>query len=364
MCEITQGRGYHYEPLNFSKPAIRLLTINPFDESYLLTCNLRAYELELWPSYTALSYEWGERSPLVELTINGRSLGIRHNLWLFLSALKERQLRGELPTDLRLWVDALCINQQDLSERNAQVSMMGSIYQQATSVFAWLGWPQGWNPKLLFDFIAKQYISGSEMEVPEALEMVLQMCTCRYWSRRWILQEIMLAPDVWIYCGESYLPWLPFAHFLNRLGRWRIGESIEQRGKLSSVVADLHRTIPSTIHHYKNGQENYQQRSICQLLHDFRATKCEVVHDQVYSLLSLATDGSTISVDYSCSPQRLIFQVMVQTREDWKWKMQVLAKDFGISGSSPNKFGIHAEPGGPIILRSRPQRRFVLLLAK
>ncbi|KAF7503928.1 hypothetical protein GJ744_003009 [Endocarpon pusillum] len=343
MCEFTRGREYHYEPLNFSKPAIRLLSINPFDENCLLTCNLRAYELEFCPSYTALSYEWGEHSPLFEITINGRSLGIRHNLWLFLSVLKERQMRGELPADLRLWVDALCINQRDLSERNAQVSMMGSIYRQAISVFAWLGWPQGWNPKWVFNFF-QEYISRLSMERVEVLEMVLHMCTCQYWSRRWILQEIMLAQDVWIFCGESYLSWFSFAHFFNRLGQWRIGQNIEQHGKLSSVVAQLHRTIPSTIHRYKDGQRNYPQRSICQLLLAFRATKCEVVHDQVYSLLSLATDGSTIPVDYSCSPQRLIFQVMAQPRRHWWLEMQVLAKDFGISGSSLNKFGFLAKP--------------------
>lgn len=136
MCTIPRGRGYHHELLSFSKPAIRLLAINPFDETYPLTCSLRAYEFESCPSYTALSYEWGEPEPLAEVVINGRSLGIRHNLWLFLSVLKERQKRKVLPTDLRLWVDALCINQRDVCERNAQVSMMGSIFRQATSVFA------------------------------------------------------------------------------------------------------------------------------------------------------------------------------------------------------------------------------------
>lgn len=64
----------------------------------------------------------------------------------------KRRLRPK-SGELRLWIDAICINQDDLSERNAQVSVMGRIHQDASSVFAWLDWPDGWDPRLIFGFI-------------------------------------------------------------------------------------------------------------------------------------------------------------------------------------------------------------------
>jgi hypothetical protein len=80
--------------------------------------------------------------------------------------------------------------------------MMGAIYQQAVSVFAWLGWPQGWNPRLTFETIktwsgratdapvdacsiTTEYFGGLWLEPEDLLQMVLWMCQCRYWSRRW-----------------------------------------------------------------------------------------------------------------------------------------------------------------------------------
>jgi Heterokaryon incompatibility protein (HET) len=85
--------------------------------------------------------------------IDGSYLTIRHNLWLFLSIIKAKQKRKALPRELRLWMDAVCIDQRGELERNAQVSVMGKIYSKATSVFAWLGWPQGWDPEMTFALI-------------------------------------------------------------------------------------------------------------------------------------------------------------------------------------------------------------------
>jgi hypothetical protein len=79
-----------------------------------------------WGEYVALSYVWGEPNKTREVFVNGKSVQVTENLE---SAL--RILRDKLPMRLgvRLWADALCINQKDLKERNAQVQMMGDIYK-------------------------------------------------------------------------------------------------------------------------------------------------------------------------------------------------------------------------------------------
>jgi Heterokaryon incompatibility protein (HET) len=141
MGPTRLGEGLVYERLVSPEPSIRLLKFNPSDEDDFLGCSIRSYELDSCPPYIALSYEWGDVEPQVEIMINGVCFLIRQNLCLFLSVLKEKQKPQELSAGLRLWIDAICIDQQDMFERNAQVAMMGQIYQKAILVFAWLGWP-------------------------------------------------------------------------------------------------------------------------------------------------------------------------------------------------------------------------------
>lgn len=81
-----------------------------------------------WGEYVALSYVWGNSDNMREISINGKPVQVTKNLE---SAL--RILRDKLPMRLgvRLWVDALCINQKDIMERNTQVQRMWEIYNKA-----------------------------------------------------------------------------------------------------------------------------------------------------------------------------------------------------------------------------------------
>jgi hypothetical protein len=81
------------------------------------------------PQYEALSYVWGPIE-MKSISLNGQSCDVRENLFDALVTLRhENQQRT-------LWVDAICINQDDMKERNHQVSRMGSIYSQAEKVVA------------------------------------------------------------------------------------------------------------------------------------------------------------------------------------------------------------------------------------
>jgi hypothetical protein len=69
----------------------------------------------------------------------------------------------------------------------------------------------------------------------------------------------------------------------------------------------------------------------------FHGTDCEVLHNKVYSLLSLASDGNTIPVDYGCPPQNLLYNVIILDgwSDDELW---LLAKDLGIFELVPCRF--------------------------
>ncbi|ORY15938.1 heterokaryon incompatibility, partial [Clohesyomyces aquaticus] len=87
------------------------------------------------PKYDALSYVWGRPDPLSPKTleVNGGVLKITTNLHAALTAV----MKGS--ANLTIWVDAVCINQEDLLERNQQVAMMSQIYKSATTVRIYLG---------------------------------------------------------------------------------------------------------------------------------------------------------------------------------------------------------------------------------
>jgi hypothetical protein len=79
--------------------------------------------------YYALSYAWGSSQNYQSITVNEAALPIADNLWTALHAISNhvREQRA------CLWVDAVCINKQNLEERGAQMMLMRSIYAQAES---------------------------------------------------------------------------------------------------------------------------------------------------------------------------------------------------------------------------------------
>lgn len=87
------------------------------------------------PQYEALSYVWGKPNNVSPILLNGRVWNVTANLELALRHFR-RYEKGEHRT---LWVDALCINQGDIPERNQQVSIMRDIYNGAQDVLVWLG---------------------------------------------------------------------------------------------------------------------------------------------------------------------------------------------------------------------------------
>lgn len=122
----------------------------PLMGSLILT-TLRACEDDLVNPYTALSYVWGDPEPTDTITLAGGSikLGITANLS---AALKDIRNKSDVMT---VWVDAICINQANILERNQQVSIMRDIYSHAGSTIIYLGSP---NPgtSLIFETAVQQ----------------------------------------------------------------------------------------------------------------------------------------------------------------------------------------------------------------
>ncbi|KAH8711872.1 heterokaryon incompatibility protein-domain-containing protein, partial [Phaeosphaeriaceae sp. PMI808] len=112
---------------------IRLLRIKSERDGKSIEVDLEVFKLDSNVQYTALSYVWGNQSSPSWIACNGHSVPITRNLWEVLSCLQEQNFHG------LLWIDAICINQQDNKEKGIQVNIMRDIYKRAADVIIWLG---------------------------------------------------------------------------------------------------------------------------------------------------------------------------------------------------------------------------------
>ena len=117
-------------------PSIRLLSLEPMDPeegSQIIRCHLTSVLLDQAPAYEALSYCWGDMTDMLPISCNDSLLQIGASLKSALLYLRRKD-----QTRL-LWIDAICINQENLPERGSQVRIMCDIYRNAERVVSWLG---------------------------------------------------------------------------------------------------------------------------------------------------------------------------------------------------------------------------------
>ncbi|KAK0702355.1 heterokaryon incompatibility protein-domain-containing protein [Lasiosphaeris hirsuta] len=113
---------------------VRLLYVDQNSWAADISCDIRTVSLSTQPTFAALSYVWGTQTiAQTSIRIGGQLVSIGRSLDTALRYY--RRASWQMP----LWVDALCINQNDIAERSAQVSFMDSIYSSAAAVFAFLG---------------------------------------------------------------------------------------------------------------------------------------------------------------------------------------------------------------------------------
>jgi hypothetical protein len=160
------------------------------------------------PLYEALSYSWetdlSGQTPHPTIYVDGKELKIMPSLEAFL-----RQHRHDHDSDLPLWIDAICVNQNDLVERRKQVAMMCRLYTQLARLVIWLGIDDDAEIKIATEFI-QQYASA-QREGQESVRkfqenlisrfretgfnysVLLNKFLSRSWFvRSWIVQEYVL----------------------------------------------------------------------------------------------------------------------------------------------------------------------------
>ncbi|KAH8589759.1 heterokaryon incompatibility protein-domain-containing protein [Bisporella sp. PMI_857] len=210
-----------YHPLDSTAGDIRLLYLLPsVDGEGDIQCKLEHRSLDKNATYSALSYVWGNPEPAKAITLNGNPQSVTPNLFAAL-----RRLRHTTET-MCLWIDALCINQGDNQERSSQVEQMGKIYETAEVVLMWLGEEEN-NSNLAMELIQLLYTTvrkeGRAVFEPERFDRLKDLLSNisfeqhwlalghlfkrPYWSRVWIIQEVLLTNHALLSCGVSKSNW-------------------------------------------------------------------------------------------------------------------------------------------------------------
>ncbi|KAK8117898.1 HET-domain-containing protein [Apiospora kogelbergensis] len=323
------NESFEYVPLDLSRPALRLLHLkaarnvttlkrkrlllegeNPpvTEKESAIECELieSFFDTDLVPDYEAVSYTWGSADDPREICLEGSAFLVTHNLWSLLLDIRY------LHQDRILWIDAICIDQGNHSERGHQVQQMSQIYHNAQRVILWLG-PLTNPISILMDSLAdlQQQMRGlnwtpddprwqiiKERTHGDTLRCALMDLLERPWFRRvWIIQEVANARAAIVHCG------------------------------FKSVSSRILTACPSMLHVAASSQcqaildimpgpsrrDSWwsRGRDLNTLLIRFSDTKATREHDKIFALLGLCPEANAkISVDYNKPVPQLIRETL------------------------------------------------------
>jgi Heterokaryon incompatibility protein (HET) len=187
--DLMQEKLFSYQPLKQNQ-SVRFLGLLP---TARMACQLESHDLgsNSLPPYVALSYTWGDSVPRMGNEYNDKNhrkypihadgglMCVRRSLFQALLLLRDSRYQT-----FPVWIDAICINQNELDERNSQVFPMEDIYSQATTVVFWLG-EEDEQSKVALPTISKvvDAVKSSSTMTPENLPLAVLKNEDNFWSR-------------------------------------------------------------------------------------------------------------------------------------------------------------------------------------
>lgn len=277
-----------------------------------ISCTFREYPMNQSPPYIALSYMWGTDTAQQRIRLQGHPFLVRKNLADFLQQISTEELSDKL-----YWIDAICINQDNLAERGHQVSLMGLIYSKASSVLVWLGsGDPDFDCAVKFLRTQESNLRGhtfqerdwehAEHKVMRGLDKLIQS---EYWSRAWIVQECTLASQLDLQYGKTKVASETFARNYDVIVR----HSRSNAGEILKASIGWNATSP--------------RRYVPPWAPDSLRLHCSDNRDRIYSQLALMHPDVDIDPDYTKSCQDLLTEVVCKYISlDWWEAERIIAK--------------------------------------
>jgi hypothetical protein len=281
----------------------RILVLHPGSKSDNIKCDLIQKEdlaqasLGKVSPYEAVSYVWGgEEDPNFIILCDIR-FAVTRNL-----AEALRYLRFP-KSDRMLWVDAICINQYDEKEKEAQVLSMHLIYKFAKEVIAWLGPPNDasiWAYSIMNTMQKQSILPISAVITFDEYGPFKDIMGRPYWSRAWVVQEMMSAQALSIQCGSDVVPY-------SRL------EEIYPRNKPAYVQIGPDENTSARINFQGDSEVvilrlDSERISSNRFLDCFLDRHCRERHDNIFAFLNLLSDDiqRKIRVCYKTDIRKLV----------------------------------------------------------
>lgn len=355
---------FQYEPLDTSSSQIRLVQVSS-TTGVAIRCAIETFDLDTYPEYEALSYTWGPPPPTRTIFLNGQQFHVRENLWCFLDHVARNSIASLAGVEFEpryLWIDQLSIDQSSTAEKSHQVRQMAQIFKQARRVVAWLGEEEAGSDAAMQLIgravgVCQEYFRGDseEYEVrPEILsnntaffqqlysniEPLKRLFRRRYWTRLWIVQELILAQDLIIACGNCAVPFV---------GVRMVDASLYLLDQRSFDV-DAHGLLdlfPDQVRFLVIWtQDSPRQRRSPEMVPEvfmvYSGMECENPKDKVYALSAIVEGRLDITVDYSRPASWVYWDVMnvmkglnMGAHCHRYWVIQ-LGLTMGVTGNEPN----------------------------
>lgn len=302
-----------YSRLDFLSYEIRLVNIQeaPYDES--IHCTLEKTTLLDPGSYYALSYCWGDESNNKRIIVNGLSFEVRHNLE---AALRQLRSRGYL----RIWIDALCINQHDEEERGLQIRTMRQVYSQAIHVILWLGDDLDNTAnavKYLFENYRYMWFPGRRRTATDSRvtgnggksedeqewdgqrwRLFQSFFELDYWRRVWVIQEIASSKQVKVLFGHIALDW---ESITNALDYWKSHSDQVPKACASYEYA-------AKLDHFRTYLKGSRPLYLFEAIQWSQYALATEQRDKIYALLGLTSDGPRLvpMPNYKWTPEQIL----------------------------------------------------------
>ncbi|KAK5132720.1 hypothetical protein LTR08_008686 [Meristemomyces frigidus] len=294
--------------------AFRLVVVRPGTSSAPVECHL------LWESsskptkeYRCLSYCWETAVRDAAILCNGFRMPVTRNLLIAMQSLRKPT------TDLLIWIDQICINQDDLEERSHQVSIMKYIFSQAKEVVVWLGEEDDRSEKVC-EYAKKMHRGDdspkstwthkstmkrimSQSQLQNAIQSLLQ----RPWFQRvWVIPEVALAHFTVVVCGKSVISW----DNLVRLIRDSHLPQTQGFDKQTALLGNPRQRIAILTQMTASQRRGLMHTDITQLLILAKSSQATDYHDKVYAFYGM-TLLSTVP-DYTRPEEQLFVDIAHQ----------------------------------------------------
>lgn len=305
-----------YRALDAAVPQIRVIILHKGPQDQPLTCTLKTVSLDDQPEFHALSYAWGDDTDTGGIIIiDGQASPVAPCLATVLEHLRAHHYDFLRLRSVPVWIDAICINQADPEERARQVALMSRIYRQALRVLLWIGEGDPFSDYALdrmgdagFRASCEELRASSRAPAVDEVRVVViieeNLENRQYWTRTWILQEVVLATrDPVMLCGSRRmlwswymgckwaLPWDKSAH----QSLWHVWDAVE--GEVSSYP-DNERSTGSDVH--ARMRQHYREAGSISLGDALTASvqlRATDPRDRVYGVLGLIPHRELLLVD-------------------------------------------------------------------